>query len=112
MSEYAIINTCFGGFGLSQTAKKMMGNEQLIESQIPRNDKLLVNVVRKLGKDASGKHAQLVAIKLKPATRYVIYEFDGMETLAEDHKVFDTVTRKWVLASKTNNFVISTIKTK
>ena len=113
MSQYAVINTCYGGFGLSQEAKKLMGNEKLDEDKLPRNDKLLVEVVRKLGKKAEGKHAELVVIKLKPATRYVIYEFDGMETIAEDHKMYDTVVKKWVFASKTrNDNVRATVKTK
>lgn len=109
MTEYAVINTCYGGFGLSQKAKILMG-ENFNEYKIIRNDKKLVEVVRKLGIEASGKHAQLVAIKLKPATTYVIYEFDGMEVLAEDHKIFDISTKKWVLSSKKNEFVIATIK--
>lgn len=112
MSQYAVINTSYGGFGLSQEAKKLMGKEKLDEDKIPRNDKLLVEVVRKLGKKAEDKHAELVIVKLKPATRYVIYEFDGMETIAEDHKVFDPIANKWVLASKTNELVRATIKTK
>ena len=110
MSQYAVINTCYGGFGLSQEAKKLMGNDYK-EWKTPRNDKLLVEVVRELGKKAEGKHAELVIVKLKPATRYVIYEFDGMESIAEDHKVYDPVANKWVFASKTDEFVREIIKT-
>jgi hypothetical protein len=115
MSEYAIINTCYGGFGVSEKARTLMGLTKAQIYQIARNDKLLVDVVRRLGEEASDKHAKLVAVKLKPATKYVIYEFDGMEYISEDHKIFDHKQNKWVFASKTidtSDFVIATIKTK
>ncbi len=110
MAEYAVINVCYGGYGLSQEAKKLLG-DNFNEWKTPRNDKSLVEVVRRLGKKAEGKHAKLVVVKLKPATRYVIYEFDGMESIAEDHKVFDSIANKWVFASKTDEFVREIIKT-
>ncbi len=118
MHEYAVINTCFGGFGISDKAKKLTGLDKLSSSElhnIARNDKRLVEAVKKLGKEASDKHAELVAVKLKPATKYVIYEFDGMESICEDHKVFDHKQKKWVFASKTEDsgfYLIATIKTK
>ncbi len=66
MLEYAVINTCYGGFGISEKARNLMGVTKAQIYQIERNNKLLVDVVRRLGQEASDKHAKLVAVKLRP----------------------------------------------
>ena len=51
-----VINRCFGGFGLSQEALKLLGQEwdSIYWPDDKRTDSLLVEVVEELGERASG----------------------------------------------------------
>ena len=78
-----VINNCYGGFGLSVTAKKRY--EELSGkvlswdlSEIPRHDPALVQTVEELGKDANGINACLL-VKEIPGNKYLIDEYDGAE---------------------------------
>jgi hypothetical protein len=35
------------------------------------------------------------AYKLRPGQKYVIYEYDGLEWIAEYHRTYDTEKRRW-----------------
>lgn len=48
---------------------------------IPRSDPLLVQVVEKLGDEASGSHANLVITDIPKGTYYRIKEYDGRESI-------------------------------
>lgn len=88
-----VINTCFGGFSLSEKALKLYcesgGDEKEIlcaGRNINRHDHLLINVVEKLGSEAAGRCAQLEIINIpdKYSTCYRINEYDGLEDVAYD----------------------------
>ena len=84
-----VYNNCFGGFGLSDEAmrmlKEMMGfnkDEYFTYYDIPRHDLDLIKVVETLGtKNASGVHGELTIAKVGP--EYIIDEYDGSETVVE-----------------------------
>jgi hypothetical protein len=94
-----VINTCFGGFGLSQQAAEKifrrkgisytlesigsrvypLANGKTVDEIVARNDLDLVAVVREMGKAADGDCAKL---EIKSVTVYVsTHSFDGKETI-------------------------------
>lgn len=75
-----VINSCYGGFGLSDKALQMLGIED--EYDLERNDPKLVEVVEALGEEANGECAELEVVELpEDTTDYSIEEYDGSETV-------------------------------
>ena len=73
------INTCFGGFGLSDEALQMLGFETRYP-WISRTDSRLIEVVNTLGEAANGYSARLAIVDLPDeATDWEIEEYDGSE---------------------------------
>jgi hypothetical protein len=86
-----VINTCFGGFGLSEEACKELG--------LPRNDRgysysdkrtapELVAVVEKLGDAADGPYARLAIVDIPDGIEWDIVDYDGREHVAEAHRTW------------------------
>jgi hypothetical protein len=83
-----VINTCFGGFSLSEEAYKELGIEwdgygYDYNNEEYRNDPRLVEVVEKLGEKANGRFSELKVIEIPFDIDYYIDEYDGMETVYE-----------------------------
>lgn len=80
-----VINTCYGGFGLSSKAldlyNELSGKSEEFDWEIPRNDPYLVQVVETLGEKANGSCADLVIKDIPAGTLYRIDEYDGAEYL-------------------------------
>ena len=53
-----------------------------------RDDEALVKVVEELGELASGEYAKLTVVEIPDDVEWHIEEYDGIETIAENH-------RKW-----------------
>ena len=53
---------------------------------IPRDSPELVQVVEKLGKDANGEYAHLKVVEIPDGVDWYIDEYDGIETIHEQHK--------------------------
>ena len=72
-----VINTCYGGFGLSEYAKTILSPNH-IDS---RTDPNLIALVEKNSKKASEKFfAELAVVEIPDdATDYMINEYDGAE---------------------------------
>jgi len=51
-----------------------------------RTDKNLIKVVEELGEEASGKFAKLKVIKIPDGIKWVIDEYDGRESVEEEHR--------------------------
>ena len=101
-----VINSCYGGFGLSKEAgqlyAKRMGlnvgkwNEtwnlfedgDFYDRDIPRNDSVLVSIVEELGEKASGRYANLRVIEIPDGVDYEVQEYDGNEWIAERHRTW------------------------
>jgi len=107
-----VINACFGGFSLSREALhklRKMGNAHAIKEtdygekwplsgktntlrmdcycdDIQRDDADLVKVVKELGEAANGEHASLKIIDIPDGVNFHIHEYDGMESIHENHR--------------------------
>jgi hypothetical protein len=102
-----IINACYGGFSVSNTAMKryaeLMGFEykapvkefytsyvinatgdEISDSEISRTDPVLVQVVEELGNEANGMCSKLKIVELEKGTLYRIEEYDGFEDIVTD----------------------------
>ena len=112
-----VINTCFGGFGLSHEAIMAYSELALLnllavpresslipydyyldgiqeeehfwtDSWIKRDDPDLVKVVKSLGETASGKYAKLKIVSIPDDVKWHLCEYDGIEHVAEDHRTW------------------------
>ena len=86
------INTCFGGFGLSQKAidlyNQLSGKEADSHYDIKRADPFLIQVIEQLGKEANGRHANLRIVEIPEDVKWHIAEYDGSEHVAENHRTW------------------------
>ena len=92
-----VINKCYGGFGLSDEAEKLLFNKARnpygkeffsIQRHVNRSDPLLVELVEELGSKCWGDFAQLKIVEIPEDVEWEIIEYDGIEYIAEQH-------RKW-----------------
>lgn len=111
-----VINACHGGFGLNHDAQiawleRSQVPYQLIprddrhsndrygpiiivkgqhwyDTMIPRDDPVLVNLIRELGKNAWGEHARLKIVRIPADVDWQIDEYDGVEWVAERHRTW------------------------
>lgn len=91
-----VINRCYGGYGLSLKACEYLGvseeEKELCkqygyssEYSSDRSNPKLVECVEKLGKEASGRYANLKVVEIPDGVEYDIEEYDGLETVEEKH---------------------------
>ena len=89
-----VINTCFGGFSLSEEACEMYAERKGISVfdvyvyEINRDDVDLVAVVETLGKNANGDYARLKVVEIPADVVWIIEEYDGAEHVAEVHRTW------------------------
>lgn len=101
-----VINTCYGGFGLSKKGCEMyaghkgleLGNwnytwgfyegAQFYDREIPRDDPFLVQMVEHLGKEVSGKYSELRIVEVPDDVEWTIEEYDGKEWVSEVHRTW------------------------
>lgn len=89
-----VINTCHGGFGLSESAhnqfRKIKGitDPYHFAHDIPRDDPDLIQIVEEMGKQSHGDYANLKIVEIPDDVHWHIGEYDGCEWVAENH-------RKW-----------------
>jgi len=87
-----VINRCYGGFGLSNIAIKMLKNikndNNFDVRGVDRTDKDLIDIVEKLGEKANGIHSKLKIITIPDLIDYEITEYDGYETVEEVHRTW------------------------
>jgi hypothetical protein len=92
--QYVVINTCYGGFGLSERAvreyKTMAGitNPDWYDRDAPRDDPYLIKIIRDLGMAANGTHANLKIVEVPSDVEWQIEEYDGNEWVAEKHRTW------------------------
>jgi hypothetical protein len=93
--RHIVINTDWGGFGLSDEAwdryKSMAGidDEDFSQYDIPRDDAYLVQIVREMGEDANSEYAKLKIVEIPGDVDWQIGEYDGREWVAEKHRRWD-----------------------
>ena len=89
-----VINTCFGGFGLSEKAKKWLSEngyeyETYLEDEISfRTNELVIKCIEELGEESFGDFAELKIIDIPDNLKFTIEYYDGKEHIAKIH-------RKW-----------------
>lgn len=109
-----VINTCYGGFGLSDTAIRLYGqlagivlveavvdygqNYFYVDSvsdenffsyyELARDDGFLIETIETLGDAASGKYAKLKVVEIPDDIEWQIMEYDGSEHVAEKHRTW------------------------
>ena len=81
-----VINTCFGGFGLSDEAlaryNELAGtNLEYWSYKEERNNPLLVQVVEELGAKANDTFADLKIVDIPDDVEWYIHEYDGLESV-------------------------------
>ena len=89
-----VINTCFGGFGLSKKAmdlyKKLKNTkEDVYYGDIDRKDKHLIQIIETLGSGASGQYSELKIVEIPDDVEFTIEEYDGNEWVAEVHRTWE-----------------------
>lgn len=89
-----VINTCFGGFSLSPEAinlyEQKSGKQEVDQYDISRTDPYLVEVVEELKEKANGYYAELKIVEIpdQPNLKWNILDFDGVEAIHEDHRIW------------------------
>lgn len=99
-----VINTCFGGFGLSRKALDMYCEEKGIDPgkwnktwefyedfsdrDIERDDPILIRIVEELEEESWGKCAELAIVDIPDGVNWYIDEYDGNEHVAERHRTW------------------------
>ena len=98
-----VINTDFGGFGLSDEALQLYaakkgiqlgeryqfgGYEGLYDGDIPRDDPVLIEIIEHLGQAANGDFAELKIVEIPDGIVWHISEYDGVEHVAEYHRTW------------------------
>ena len=98
-----VVNTCYGGFGLSDEAQAeyllrslcpcgsghgVLDTENFWDGQIPRDDAVLVAMVEADADGVSGDHAELAIIEIPDGVDWVIEDYDGIEWVAEVHRTW------------------------
>lgn len=104
-----VINTCYGGFGLSDEACKLLNikNDYKYIDYAKRGDPKLVEVVEKLGEKANGNYAKLKIEEVEG--RFKINYYDGIESIIElgydneeDKDILDTEKLSGIYKVKLN----------
>ena len=113
-----VVNACHGGFGLSHEGEieylrragipyrlqdresrddtQRFGSEIILDNghefysrNIPRDDPALVATVRALGELANSGFANLQIVKIPGDVDWLIEEYDGLEWVAENHRIWE-----------------------
>ena len=89
-----VINTCMGGFSLSEQAQQLLGCNcygylATQEQPISRADPRLVALVDQLGPAAAGVLAALKIVEIPEGVQWFIMEENGQEWVAEQHRIWD-----------------------
>jgi len=108
-----VINSDFGGFGLSDEAirryfqligwkcveeikydatffyKDTISEETFFnEHDLERDDAFLVQIVKELGDKANGRYSFLKIVEIPEDVMWHICDYDGQEHVAEDHRTW------------------------
>lgn len=85
-----VINTCYGGFGVSEnflkayniSYRKTSYGSVYAEEDIERTDPRLIEYIETYGSEmASSSHAELEVVEIPKGTLYRITEYDGFEDI-------------------------------
>lgn len=89
-----VINSCFGGFGLSDAAlneykvRKDITDPDFYYYDIPRDCPVLVAMIEEQGTAVNGGFADLRIVEIPDDVDWYIEEYDGNEHVAERHRTW------------------------
>jgi len=90
-----VVNTCYGGFGLSEEAEAEFRQKAGLSEDFwfgrlddHRIDPILVAMVEEDAERVSGDHAELGIIEIPDDVDWVIENYDGIEWVAERHRTW------------------------
>ena len=89
-----VINRCYGGFGISSEAenlykhRKGIDNDNWYQGDIDRTDPILISIIEELGSSADGTYSELMIVDIPDDVEWQIDEYDGIEWVAEKHRVW------------------------
>lgn len=87
-----IINSCYGGYGISDIALErynfITSKEIVHEYDISRTDPILIQIIEELGDKANSQYSKLKIVEIPNNTDYTIENYDGLEHIAEVHKTW------------------------
>ena len=89
-----VINSCFGGFGLSDAAldeykvRKDITDPDFYYYDIPRDCPVLVAMIEEQGTAINGGFADLRIVEIPDDVDWYIEEYDGNEHVAERHRTW------------------------
>lgn len=96
-----MLNRCYGGFSLSQKVKQLYKEATSeiskpknwhMDTDVRRDDPVLIQIIEKLGVEhAGGGFAKLKIIEIPddiPHDGWIVQDYDGMEWVAEKHRVW------------------------
>lgn len=77
-----VINVCYGGWGLSEAAEKLV-NKALNENPSEFGfEKEVVKLIEEFGSEfVSGPHSKLEIVEVPDGLGYSVSEYDGMESI-------------------------------
>jgi hypothetical protein len=71
-----------------QTYNKLRSEQTVCEREIERNDPALIQAIEELGDKANGRFADIAIVEVPDDVKWHIYEYDGLEHVAEDHRTW------------------------
>jgi len=89
-----VINTCYGGFSLSDAAitmyceAKNLNTKEFCEWEVPRNDATLISIVEKLGDSVNTGYSKLRIVEIPEDVNWTVEQYDGNEWVAEVHRTW------------------------
>jgi hypothetical protein len=82
-----LINTTYGGFGVSQKVKDELGDNY--SDEMDRFDPRLIAAVEKVGLNhASAVWSSLKIVEIPDDIEWYIADYDGCETIHENHRIW------------------------
>ena len=66
----------------------LCSEQNFYDRDLDRSDSVLVQVVKELGADANGRHAELAIVDIPDDVQWQIEEYDGLEWVAEAHRTW------------------------
>ena len=87
-----VINSCHGGFGLSDKALEMyraeVNDPDVDYYDIDRDDPVLVRLVEELGDEVNTRYSELKIVEIPDGIEWTVCEYDGLEWVAEAHRTW------------------------
>ena len=91
-----VINTCFGGFSLSEEACAYLHITNPFTYDDDRTNPALIECVEKLGNAANGKYAKLKVVEIPDNIHWEIEYYDGIEHITEAHRTWTEYGLEWI----------------